>query len=137
MKVFAVLDDFLRANCQNCTSVPMLLILMLLSWDIRKHLHSVLNELYSSYHRWRITILRSGLVEWVMMRLRTLLQDLISGSGFATIYSVVKQNVARMSIQNLLLCWSLKSFCIYIGVWEINLQLLWCLMLWTYHQYLI
>jgi hypothetical protein len=66
-----------------------------------------------------------------MIRLCTVLQDLISGSGFATIYSVVEQNVAHMSIQNLLLCWSLKSFCIYIGVWEINLHLLWCFMLWT------
>jgi hypothetical protein len=90
-----------------------LLILMLLSQNIHKHLQSVLNKLYSSYHQQRITISRSGLVEWYIMRLCTALQGLISGSEFATIYSVVKQNVAHMSIQNLLLCWSLKSFCLY------------------------
>ena len=63
MKVFAVLDDLLQTNCQNSTSVPVLLILTLLSWNIHKHLQPVLNELYSSYHRWQITILKSGLVE--------------------------------------------------------------------------
>lgn len=113
MKVFAVLDDFLQANCQNSMSVPMLLILTLLSWNIHKHLQPVLNELYSSYHWWRITILKSGLVEWYTVQLCTVLQDLLSGSGFATVYSVVKQNVAHISVQNLLLCWSLKSVCIY------------------------
>jgi hypothetical protein len=113
MKVFAVLDDFLQANCQNSMSVSMLLILTLLSQNIHKHFQSVLNELYSSYHRWRITILKSGLVEWCTVRLCTVLQDLISGSGFATVYSVVKQNVAHIYVQNLLLCWSLKSVCIY------------------------
>ena len=113
VKVFAVLDDFLQANCQNSTSVSLLLILMLLSWNIHKHLQSVLNELYSSYHQQWITISRSGLAEWYTMRLCTVLEDLISGSGFVTVYSVVKQNIAHMSIQNLLLCWSLKSVCLY------------------------
>ena len=68
MKFFAVLDYFLQANCQNSTSIAVLLTLMLLSRNIHKHLQSVLNELYSSYHYQRITISRSGLVEWYMMQ---------------------------------------------------------------------
>jgi hypothetical protein len=59
----------------------LLLILMLLSRNIHKHLKSVLNELY---HRQQITISRSGLVEWYMMGLCTVLQNLICVSGFAT-----------------------------------------------------
>jgi hypothetical protein len=113
IKVFAVLDDLLQANCQNSTSVPMLLLLMLLSWNIHKHLQSVLNNCTVPTIGGKSPSWGQVWLEWVTMWLCTVLQDLISESGFATVYSVVKQNVAHMSVQNLLLCWSLKSFCIY------------------------